>query len=86
MNTVHSTKFTYQYPVVTQHFVCADNEEQARALLNLEKIGSSSTTSAEITAIWENEAERHRGHPVAIYESPEVSGLTSRTILLPKGP
>jgi hypothetical protein len=78
-------KFTYQYIVVSRHFVRANSALEAREELDLQTLYESDFASVEVAAIWDEEAEKLTGEPQAIYENPLVSRDEGRTIELPKG-
>ena len=85
MSEQSSKKFTFQYVVVSRHFVQADTAKEARMDLNLQTIYESDFTLVEVAAIWDEVAEAQTGEFHAIYENPLISANKGRTIELPRG-
>ena len=85
MSEKTTEKFTFQYVVVSRHFVRANSASEARKELDFRTLYESDFTSVEISAIWDEEAEALTGEPQAIYENPHISMDKGRTIELPKG-
>jgi hypothetical protein len=80
MSEQPTKKFTFQYTVISRHFVQADSVEEARMELNFQTISESDFTLAEVAAIWDEVAEEMTGEAKAIYHNPLVSMDEGRTI------
>jgi hypothetical protein len=85
MSETSTEKYTFQYIVVSRHFVRANSASDARKELNFQTLYESDFTSVEVAAIWDEEAEALTGEAQAIYENPLISMDKGRTIELPRG-
>ena len=63
MSEQSNKKFTFQYVVVSRHFVQADSAQEARMELNFQTIYESGFTLVEVAAIRDEVAEAQTGEP-----------------------
>jgi hypothetical protein len=78
-------KFTFEYILVTHHFVQADTATDAPEELNFRTLDEGDFMHVDVSAVWDEVAEAFSGVAQTIYQNPEISIEKRRVIELPRG-